>query len=272
MNMEGKKFRFSGLFLGVFGGAVCLLLAVSSWGLQTAEWWQYKGFSKNAPILKLTPQQLPSVPINPAQGMTLSHAGFAFEVPWADLDGQNSKVVKNIAKFSFKSGRVIEFFGPGPNQEDLLSTAEKSLGDKDGSLKKVFGEQATKSHYNFQKTVLEQTPDELKPWMNEGKAFRLSMLLMLKGSSSVGGGTGLFHAGKQGWKGFQFDDPSKKPNRVTLELYDSKDQHVVIIFLPGKGEGAGITQSDVNRVLQTLAPAMANGDGTVGGASLRARE
>jgi hypothetical protein len=108
--------------------------------------------------------------------------------------------------------------------------------------------------------------------MNEGKAFRLSMLLMLKGSSSVGGGTGLFHAGKQGWKGFQFDDPSKKPNRVTLELYDSKDQHVVIIFLPGKGEGAGITQSDVNRVLQTLAPAMANGDGTVGGASLRARE
>lgn len=269
--MERKKFRFSGLFLGVFGGVVCLLLVASSWGLQTVEWWQYKAFSKRAPILKLTPQDLPSTPTNLAQGMTLAHGGFAFQVPWADLDAQNSMVVKNIAKFSFKSGRVIEFFGPGQNHDDLLSTAEKSFGGKGGNLKRLFGEQATKSGYNFEKTVLEQTPDQLKPWMNENKAFRLSMLLMLKGASSSGGGTGLFHAEKKGWRGFQFDDPGKKPNRVTLELYDSKDQHVQIVFLPGKGEDAGITQADVNRVLQTLAPAMANDNGAPS-APLRARE
>jgi hypothetical protein len=188
------------------------------------------------------------------------------------VDGQNSKVVKNIARFSFKSGRTIEFFGPSPNRDDLLSTAEKSFGNKEGSLKKLFGEQATKSRYNFEKTVLEQTPGELKPWMSEREAFRLSMLLMLKGASSAGGGTGLFRAGKPGWKGFQFDDPSKRPNRVTLELYDSKDQHVQIVFLPGKGEDAGISQADVNRVLQTLAPAIANDNGSVGGGLLRARE
>lgn len=251
--MEQKKFRFSGLFLGIFGCVLSLLLAASSWGLQTIEWWQYKGYSKNAPILSLTPRNLPSAQVSAAKGMKVSHAGFAFEVPWTDLDDQKSKVVKNIAKFSFKSGRAIEFFGPSANQEDLLSTAEKSLGDKQGGLGRLFGEQATKSRYNFQKTVLEQTPGELKPWMNEGDAFRLSMLLMLKGSSSAGGGTGLFRAEKPGWKGFQFDDPRKQPNRVTLELYNSNDQHVEIIFLPGKGEDAGITQADVNRVLQTLA-------------------
>jgi hypothetical protein len=69
MSMERKKFRFSGVFLGVFAGVICLLLAVSSWGLQTMEWWQYKGFSRNAPILKLTPQGLPSAPVNETRGM-----------------------------------------------------------------------------------------------------------------------------------------------------------------------------------------------------------
>jgi hypothetical protein len=217
-------------------------------------WWQYKGFSKSAPILKLTPQDSPSVSANPAKGMKLSHAGFEFEVPWADLDSQKSKFVKNIAIYRFDSGRVLEFFGPSPDHEDLLSTVEKSFGDKKGTLRSLFGEQATKSDYAFRRTLLEQTPDELKPWMNQREAYRVSMLLMIKGVASVGGETGLFIVERQGWKGFQFDNPDKKPKRVTLELNDSKDQHVEIVFLSGKQENASITQSDVNRVLQTLAP------------------
>jgi hypothetical protein len=190
--------------------------------------------------------------------MRLSHAGFEVEVPWADLDSEKCKFVKNIAVFAFKSGRVLEFFGPSPNHEDLLFTAEQSLGDKQGNLRRLFGEQATKSGYIFHKTLLEQTPDELKPWMKQREAVRVSTLLMLKAISSVNRETGLFNVEKQGWKGFQFDNPLKQPKRVTLELYDSKDQHVEIIFFPGKQGDASITQSDVNRVLQTLAPAVVN--------------
>ncbi len=94
--------------------------------------------------------------------------------------------------------------------------------------------------------------------MSQREAYRVSMLLMIKGISSVGGDTGLFNVEKQGWKGFQFDDPNKKPKSVTLELNDSKDQHIEIIFFAGKQEDASITQSDVNRVLQTLTPASVN--------------
>jgi hypothetical protein len=47
---------------------------------------------------------------------------------------------------------------------------------------------------------------------------------------------------------------------VTLEVYDSEDRHVEILFSPGKGESADITQSDVNRVLQTLTSVEADGD------------
>ncbi len=256
--MQNRKFRFSRLFLSIIGSIVFLLFAAYSWGLQTMVWWQYKGFSKSAPILKLTPQSLPDAAPNLVEGARLSHAGFEFEVPWSDLDSQKSKFVKNIAIYTFHSGRVLEFFGPSPNHEDLLSTAEESLGGKKGTLRTLFGEQATRSDYAFRRTLLERTPDELKPWMSQREAYRVSMLLMIKGISSVGGDTGLFNVEKQGWKGFQFDDPNKKPKSVTLELNDSKDQHIEIIFFAGKQEDASITQSDVNRVLQTLTPASVN--------------
>jgi hypothetical protein len=190
--------------------------------------------------------------------MKLSHAGFEFEVPWTDLDRQKSKFVNNIAIYSFDSGRTLEFFGPGPNKGGLLSSAEKSFGNTTGGLRALVGEEATKSDYAFRRTLLEQTPDELEPWMNQREAVRLSMLLMLKGVASVGGETGLFKVEQHAWKGFQFDDPNKKPKRVTLELNDDKDQHVEIIFIPGKQADATITQSDVNRVLQTLAPTAAD--------------
>jgi hypothetical protein len=258
--MEKKKFRFSRLFLSFVGSIGFLLFAVYSWGFQTMVWWQYRGFSKSMPILKLTPQVAPKAAMNLTQGRKLSHEGLEFEVPWTDLDGQKSKYFKKIVIYVFQSGRVIEVFGPNPTHDDLLAALEKNLGDKNNSLPKLFGEEATKTDYVFRRTMLDQTPDRLKPWMNERESYRVSLLLMIKGVSSVGGETGLFDVEGNGWKGFQYDDPAKKPKKVTLELYNSEDQHVEILFDPGKGEGAGITQADVNRVLQTLTPVKANDD------------
>ena len=239
--MEKKKFRFSRTFLVIIGSMAFLLFAAYSWGFQSMVWWQYKGFSRSLPVLKLTPQDLRSAPLNSAKGMKLSHAGVEFEVPWTDYDGEKSRYFKKIVIYVFQSGRVVTVFGPNPSHDDLLSTAEESLGDKKGMLRALFGQQATSSNYTFMKTILEQTPNEVKPWTKQREAYRVSMLLLIKGIASVGGDTGLFRVEKQGWKGFQFDNPDKKPKRVALELYDSEDRHVEILFSPGKGEGANIT-------------------------------
>jgi hypothetical protein len=192
--------------------------------------------------------------------MKLLHAGFEFEVPWTDFDREKTKYFKRIVIYAFQSGRVITVFGPNPSHDDLLAATEKNFDDKKGTLTKLFGEETTKTDYVFRKTMLEQTPDQLKPWMNERESYRVSFLLLIKGISSVGGETGLFRVEEKGWKGFQYDDPAKKPKKVALELYDSEDRHVEILFSPGKGEGANITQSDVNRVLQTLTPVEVNAD------------
>src|SRR5437899_1748157 len=84
----------------------------------------------------------------------------------------------------------------------LFAAVEKSFEDKDGTLPKLFGEETTRTDYVFRRTMLDQTPDKLKPWMNERQAHRVSFLLMIKGISSVGGETGVFHVEDKGWKGF----------------------------------------------------------------------
>lgn len=63
--------------------------------------------------------------------------------------------------------------------------------------------------------------------------------------------TGLFSIRVNGWRGFQFGDPAKRPFRVTDELYDD-DGGVDFIFLHKPGANGAISQGQINRVLTSL--------------------
>lgn len=245
---------FSSAFPIVAGTIVLLLVTGYLWGFQTMIWWEYRhGFEKKAPILNLTPRGLPNTSASSSEGMELSHAGVEFQVPWTDLDKEKSKIIGNAEIFMFRSGRVLTIFGPNSPREGLLLTIEKQMGDQDHhNLRKLFGPEATGTDYAFRKTLLEETPASLRPWMSQREAYRSSFLLMFKAISSVGGETGLFSVQANGWKGFQFDDPANTRRIVTLELYDSADRHIEIIFDRKQNSGMDIMQADVNRVLETL--------------------
>jgi hypothetical protein len=252
--MPKSRFFFSRAFLIVIGVIFGILAYAYLWGTQTVLALTLRNQARKVAILNERPVPLVSSAANPAQGMKLVHAGFSFEVPWEDIDIPNSKFGRNVAIFRFRSGRTIDFFGPSENHEDLLSTLEKSTGVANGDLKQLFGEEATRTNYAFHRAMLEETADRVSPFESQREAVRSSMLLMVKAISSVGGETGLFEVQSSGWKGFQFDDPSRKPKSVTLEVYDTQDQHVEIIFFSGKSESAGVTQPDINRAFQSLRP------------------
>jgi hypothetical protein len=252
---EKRRFWFSRTFLIVVGSILGLLLLAYGWGLQIWSSWRFRQEAKQFPVLNMTPQPLPWVDANRADGMRVADAGFTFEVPWTDSDTQKTKYVGKIAIFVFRSGKVVEFFPPGPPDGDLIGTAEKSFADKDGNLRKLFGAASVKSNYAFQKTLLETTPAMVTPWMSQRESIRDGFVLLLKAVSSVGGDTGLFKVEGRGWKGFQFDDPGKKPKKITLELYDTQDRHAEVIFYNSAKAGeASISQADINRVLTTLRP------------------
>jgi hypothetical protein len=250
--MAKRPFFFSRTFLIVIGAIFGILAYGYLWGTQTVLAFTLRKQARKVVILNEKPVPLPSIAANSDQGAKLVHAGFSFEIPWDDLDLQKSKFGGNIAVFAFQSGKVISFFGPSANHEGLLSTLEKSIGDDKGNMKKLFGPKTTETNYAFHRTILEETPDKVSPFERQRDAIRSSMLLMVKAISSVGGETGLFNVQSGDWKGFQFDDPSKKPKRVTLELYDSQDRHVEIEFYSGTTGAAELTQSDINRTIQSL--------------------
>ena len=233
--MAEGRFRMSRTFLAIMGGVLGILVVGYLWGFQTAMSFELRHQAKRFPQLNMRPQSLPPVAANNSPGATLAHAGLGIEVPWEDLDAKKSKYSKSLAVFAFHSGKVVSLYGPSPSGEDLLSSVEKSFGDDQGKVIEVFG-------------------PSVKPWMDHREAERMSTLLTIKALSPVGGATGIFEVAANGWRGFQFDDPAKKPRLVTLELYDPQDRRVEIIFASKSGATERITQADINRVIQTLKP------------------
>lgn len=241
------KLRLSRRLVIAIGMIIALLTAGYSFGFQTVLCLQQRYQARKFPILRLSLQSPTSIVGSQAEGIKLSHVGFTFEVPWKDLDDQQSKKFNNIAVFRFRSGKTITFCAPSPNQEDLLESVEKRIGN-DGA-RQLFGAQAIKSNYAFEKAMLELTPERLRPWMSQREAAGTSMLLTIKAVSSIGGETGLFRVDGNGWRGFQFDDPSKKPKRITLELYDVEDRRVEIVL---SARPFDVTQAEINRIVSSV--------------------
>ena len=163
-----------------------------------------------------------------------------------------SKRVNNIAVFIFHSGIGISFFGPALSPMTDANAQPQSAAIKEG-LKRILGEDATRSDYALRNAVLEATPQKLKPWIPRIRAIQLATLLSIKGSvESIHGQTGIFRIAANDWKGFQFDDPAKSPKGVQVDLYDPRDRHIVMVFKSKEGAQTQVTQADINLAIETL--------------------
>jgi len=67
----------------------------------------------------------------------------------------------------------------------------------------------------------------------------------------VPGDSGIFMVQANGFKGFQYGDPSKHPKRVTVTLY-SAEGGIELSFAQKDLKPLAITQADINRAIQTL--------------------
>jgi hypothetical protein len=250
--MTERRFWFSRTFWIVSGSLALLLVAAYLWGFQTIMAVEFRYVTKKAPILWKTPQPLQDLTVSQAEGAKLSHVGFEFEVPWDDLNAEQVMRKDNIAVFIFRSGIGISFFGPGKDLISIIKTQAPSR-EATAGLEQLLGESATQSDYALRNAILEASPEMLRPWIPRREAIRIGTFLSIKGSIDSGhGGTGIFRIGANGWKGFQFDDPAQKPDRVQVDLYDSQDHHIMMIFQSKKDAKKEITQADVNRAIETL--------------------
>jgi hypothetical protein len=210
--------------------------------------------TKDEPSLWKTPVALKDLSISSGPGTKLSYFGYEFEVPWNDLDQQNTKRVGTSQEIAFHSGKTIWFltFPPDRFVNSLLALGQGRF-DRTG-LDQRYGDEAMQSDYSFYRSMYETTPGEIGLFTPRGEADRRISLLLLKSFQvdANNGQTGIFLIENRDFRGFQYGNPQKHPSEIIDELFGDKAR-LHFAFRDKKG-GAGISQAEINRVIQSARP------------------
>ena len=211
--------------------------------------------ARTAPqVARVVPTELQDHSISHAPGQKLSYFGYEFEVPWNDLDENQTKLYpKNKPQFRadvhFHSGlRVIVSAVPAGDWIDELAN---DLNVPKQRIASNFGD----SDYDVERTILEFTPDSMNHWslsprVHAHEAFLLVLksLIPLKPANS-----GIFNIHNPAFKGFQEGTPKLEKDGIYIHLFD-RDGSIEFIFVEKTTERgfSGVTQADVNRIIESL--------------------
>jgi len=207
-------------------------------------------FAKAAPAAaRVVPTDLKEVSISPASGRKLSYFGYEFEVPWSDFDESQSRLFpesKNdthMAWVSFRSGLKLFI---------VITPREARFPD-----------------YALLKRIYEVTPDKINYWsLIQGWGYQDARLLLFKStllqeigeprSGSNPAETGIFNLWSQGYHGFQYGDPRSRPEVLQLRLYSDDGRVEIKLLQETYDEPTGVTQPEINRIVQSLHRTAAN--------------
>lgn len=234
-------------------GIVTLASVAFLWlfGTQTFLALEAQNTARKLPFVKRTPVPLTDVSVSKVPGTTLSYFGYEFEVPWTDIDSEKTKVVGgNKAIIAFRSGNVLSVWSGQPH-EFMNYLLEQGKLDKD-TFRKIYGDESLQSDYNFKRLILEATPNKITFFTDRRTAASQGMLLLVK-AICVGGdpNSGIFTVQGREFRGFQYGLPQNPPKRLSVELFP-EDGHLDFIFGQKLGGPTVISQSDVNRIVQTI--------------------
>jgi hypothetical protein len=123
--------------------------------------------------------------------------------------------------------------------------------DRDG-FRKLYGDEALQSDYNFKRLILETTPDKVTLFSNGRTPVSQGVLLMVKAICVPGDpNSGIFAIQGKQFKGFQYGRPQSPPKRLSVELFPANG-HLDLIFGQNTNGPSVISQTDINRIVQTI--------------------
>ena len=216
----------------------------------------YYGARKAPAVASILPTDLRDHSVSQAPGSRLSYFGYEFEVPWNDLDETQTKLYPkdnpNRVVLVFRSGlRVIVTAIPAREWVNNLSGELRVSPDK---LESTFGHEAMTSDYNFVKTLYEFTPATMHHWTTSSVVFsRESSLLVLKSITPLKcARNGIYKLQNETFKGFQQGNPDVRQDGVAVNLYSGEGSVELIFGEQNYKNSGGITQPEINRIVQSL--------------------
>jgi hypothetical protein len=207
--------------------------------------------ARKLPFVEQTPAPLTDLSISRVPGMKLSYFGYEFEIPWTDIDQEKSKIVGgNKAIIAFRSGNVLSIWSGPPHEfmNGLLATGKLDQP----TFRRIYGDQALESDYNFMRLILEATPDKVRLFSPRSTTVSQGVLLSVKALCTPGDpSSGIFEVKTGPFKGFQYGRLQSPPKVVNVELFP-EDGHLDLFFGQKRNGLVVISQGDINRVVQTI--------------------
>jgi hypothetical protein len=231
--------------------AVAGVMYLWLFGTQTFLVLEAHNAARKLPFIKLKPVELTDLSISLAPGMKLSYFGYEFDIPWTDIDKEKTKIIGgNKAIIAFRSGNALSVWS-GPPHEFMNGLIEQGKIDRD-TFRKVYGDEALQSDYNFVRRILETTPDSVTLFSRRKTAGSQEVLLMVKAICVPGDpNSEIFAVQGKAFKGFQYGRPLSPPKLLDVELFP-ENGHLDLLFGQKKDGPTVISQADINRVVQTI--------------------
>lgn len=208
---------------------------------------------KAPPASRIVPTDLKDKSVSEAPGTKLSYFGYEFEVPWSDLDKTQTKLYprdkpeKARVAFVFRSGLRL-----------IVTTIDpRSWGDYFVTKLKIPTQNIAawmKSDYSFDNYLLQFTPEKMHRWALSPRvhAWEGYCLLTKSNMPPKSAKTGIFNVQNQSYKGFQYGNPQVRPDGIVVHFYSDEGSVEMIFSQKDYKSSAGVTQPEINRIVQSL--------------------
>jgi len=215
--------------------------------------------AQKAPLVaSIVPADLKDKSVSKAEAAQLSYFGYEFEIPWADLDETQTrfypkdKPEKTKVDLRFRSGLRLLITAIPPRQWAKNFGADFNASPE--LIESAFGRETMKSDYSFVKALYEFTPDNMNHWTTTRDSHnRDEFMLMIKSLAlPKAAETGIFNLQNPTLKGFQEGNPRVRQDQIVVDLYSDKGGIEIIFFQADYRNFAGVTQPEINRIVQSL--------------------
>lgn len=202
------------------------------------------------PELWMVPRPLVDDSIAQAAGRKFTFYGYQFEVPWTDV--KHEEHLKSMELVYFSNGFFLMLRDPTESVNELELLTSRGTKNEAG-LRRLFGDEATRSNYALRSKILNLTPRDLQLSFSRQKMVSSSILLTLKPiwTGSLQGG--LYSFQTDSLRGFQQGDPTRD-RTVIIDAFDAHDHEIELSIGRARGASQDVRQSELNRIIYSLRP------------------
>lgn len=237
-------------FLKVAAWVASLALAVGLFAWFFALPIEARYWGRKMPVLSKTPVPLRVTMVAESPGRRINFCGTGFEIPWNDVDEGKTKSGPNSQVLIFDSGLAVVMKCEPPHE--FVDGVLDAMQVNRDIFRLLFGNRAVESDYALTRLMLETTPESVSVFQSHRYQGPMMSLLVLKAWATPAADTGIFSIHASEFDGFQYEDPTAGSRMIVMYLF-SEDRGLEFQFHPKyKGASAHLSQSDINRIVQTL--------------------